>query len=140
MATTLYDFELSADCYALRLMLSILGVQYEAVAIDIYPGTDNQAEWFLKLNPAGTLPVLVAQDEGWAQLAKEGFAGKLMAMDKKRARMEKEGELKAQTHTVGSLNQAIAQSEQRIAQITSSYRSQLLNERPSIQESDRQMT
>jgi len=62
MATTLYDFELSADCYALRLMLSILGVQYEAVAIDIYPGTDNQAEWFLKLNPAGTLPVLVDED------------------------------------------------------------------------------
>ena len=83
----------------------------------------------VKASLESTLPVLVAQDEGWALLAKEGFAGKLMAMDKQRARMEKEGELKAQTHTVGSLNQAIAQSEQRIAQITSSYRSQLLNER-----------
>jgi membrane fusion protein, hemolysin D len=77
----------------------------------------------------GTLPVLVAQDEGWAQLAKEGFAGKLLAMDKKRARMEKEGELKAQTYTVASLAQSIAQAEQRIAQIGSTYRSGLLNER-----------
>jgi len=76
-----------------------------------------------------TLPVLVAQDEGWEQLAKEGFAGKLLAMDKKRARMEKEGELKAQTFNVASLQAAIAQAEQRRAQITSNYRSQLLNER-----------
>jgi hemolysin D len=76
-----------------------------------------------------TLPVLIAQDEGWEQLAKEGFAGKLLAMDKKRARMEKEGELRAQTFNVASLQAAIAQAEQRSAQITSSYRSQLLNER-----------
>lgn len=55
---TLYDFELSADCYAVRLMLSILGVSYETVSVDIYPGTDNQAEWFLKVNPLGSLPVL----------------------------------------------------------------------------------
>lgn len=55
---TLYDFELSADCYALRLMLGILGVRYETVAVDIYPGADNQAEWFLKVNPMGSLPVL----------------------------------------------------------------------------------
>ena len=59
---TLYDFELSAGCYAVRLMLSILRVRYETVAVDIYPGADNQAEWFVKLNPEGTLPVLV--DDG----------------------------------------------------------------------------
>jgi glutathione S-transferase len=59
---TLYDFELSADCYALRLMMGILAVGYETVAVDIYPGTDNRSEWFLALNPAGTLPVLVDED------------------------------------------------------------------------------
>jgi len=59
---TLYDFELSAGCYAVRLMLSILRVPYDTVAVDIYPGTDNRAEWFLKLDPAGTLPVMV--DDG----------------------------------------------------------------------------
>lgn len=56
---TLYDFELSAGCYAVRLMLSILGVAYETVSVDIYPGADNRAASFLKLNPDGTLPVLV---------------------------------------------------------------------------------
>ena len=60
---TLYDFELSAGCYAVRLMLNILGVPYETVAVDIYPGADNRADWFLKLNPDGTLPVLV--DDGF---------------------------------------------------------------------------
>lgn len=59
---TLYDFELSASCYAVRLMLSMLGVDYETVSVDIYPGADNQAQWFLALNPEGTLPVLV--DDG----------------------------------------------------------------------------
>jgi glutathione S-transferase len=56
---TLYDFELSAGCYAVRLMLSILGVPYETVAVDIYPGSDNRSDWFLKLSPEGELPVLV---------------------------------------------------------------------------------
>jgi glutathione S-transferase len=60
---TLYDFELSSGCYAVRLMLSILGVRYETVAVDIYPGEDNRADWFLKLSPDGTLPVLV--DDGF---------------------------------------------------------------------------
>jgi membrane fusion protein, hemolysin D len=87
-----------------------------------------------------TLPVLIAQDEGWEQLAKEGFAGKLMAMDKKRARMEKEGELRAQTYTVASLQAAIAQAEQRSAQITSNYRSQLLNERVEAEGEYRKLT
>jgi len=87
-----------------------------------------------------TLPVLVAQDEGWEQLAKEGFAGKLIALDKKRARMEKEGELRAQTYNVASLQAAIAQAEQRSAQITSNYRSQLLNERVQAEGENHKLT
>jgi len=83
---------------------------------------------------------LIAQDEGWDQLAKEGFAGKLMAMDKKRARMEKEGELRAQTHNVASLQAAIAQAQERTAQITSNYRSQLFNERIQAEGEFRKLT
>jgi HlyD family secretion protein len=94
----------------------------------------------LKLSLEQTLPVLIAQDEGWDQLAKEGFAGKLMAMDKKRARMEKEGELRAQTHNVASLQAAIAQAQERTAQITSNYRSQLLNERVQAEGEYRKLT
>jgi len=94
----------------------------------------------VKLSLEQTLPVLVAQDEGWEQLAKEGFAGKLMAMDKKRARLEKEGELRAQTHNVASLTAAIAQAQERTAQITSNYRSQLLNERVQAEGEYRKLT
>src|SRR3954447_384795 len=94
----------------------------------------------VKLSLEQTLPVLIAQDEGWEQLAKEGFAGKLMAMDRKRARLEKEGELRAQTHNVASLTAAIAQAQERTAQITSNYRSQLLNERVQAEGEYRKLT
>lgn len=55
----LYDFELSADCYRLRLMLQLLGVAFDTVPIDIWPGSENREEWFLALNPLGEVPVLV---------------------------------------------------------------------------------
>jgi glutathione S-transferase len=54
----LYDFELSADCYRVRLLLSILGQRYEAVPVDIFPGRQHEAEWFRKLSPEGEMPVL----------------------------------------------------------------------------------
>jgi hemolysin D len=101
----------------------------EQRALSAKAGEDLSSAQAVKLSLEQTLPVLIAQDEGWEQLAKEGFAGKLMAMDKKRARLEKEGELRAQTHNVASLTAAIAQAQERTAQITSNYRSQLLNER-----------
>jgi glutathione S-transferase len=62
MAITLYDFELSGNCYKLRLLMSILGVRYDVAPVDFYPGREHKSEWFLKLNPFGQLPVLV--DDG----------------------------------------------------------------------------
>ena len=76
-----------------------------------------------------TLPIFQEQEKGWDQLAKEGFAGKLMALDRKRSRIETEQELQAQTHNVESLKASIAQSTKRMAQITSNYQQQLHNER-----------
>ena len=76
-----------------------------------------------------TLPILQEQEKGWDQLAKEGFAGKLMVLDRRRSRIETEQELQAQTHNVESLKATIAQSEKRIAQIASNYQQQLQNER-----------
>src|SRR3954447_981227 len=63
-----------------------------------------------------------------------------MAMDKKRARLEKEGELRAQMHNVASLTAAIAQAQERTAQITSNYRSQLFNERVQAEGEYRKLT
>ena len=59
---TLYDFELSGNCYKLRLLMNILGVEYESHDVDFYPGRQHKADWFLKINPLGQLPVLV--DDG----------------------------------------------------------------------------
>ena len=36
--------------------MSILGVAYEIVPVDFYPGREHKADWFLKLNPLGQLP------------------------------------------------------------------------------------
>jgi glutathione S-transferase len=59
---TLYDFELSGNCYKLRLLMSILGIDYKIVPVDFYPGREHKSAAFLKLNPLGQLPVI--DDDG----------------------------------------------------------------------------
>ena len=59
---TLYDFELSGNCYKLRLLLSILKLPYDIVPVDYYPGRENRSDWFLRLNPWAQLPVLTDDD------------------------------------------------------------------------------
>lgn len=59
---TLYDFELSAECYAVRLMLAFTGLAHDIRPIDMFPGREQDEAWFRALSPAGTLPVLV--DDG----------------------------------------------------------------------------
>ena len=76
-----------------------------------------------------SVPIYRDQAESWDKLAKEGFAGRLLALDRRRTYVESEHDLKAQTQNVASLNALIPQSEKRIAQITSNYRQQLQNER-----------
>ena len=76
-----------------------------------------------------TLPLHKDQAESWDQLAKEGFAGRLLALEKQRVYIEGEQELRAQEHAIASLSASIEQSQKRIAQITSNYRQQLQNER-----------
>ncbi len=79
-----------------------------------------------------TVPIYREQAEGWNKLAREGFAGKLMAMDRQRQYIESTQDLKAQAHSIGSLNATIEQSQRRIAQLASGYRQQLQTERVEI--------
>ncbi len=72
-----------------------------------------------------TVPMYKETADGWTQLAKEGFAGKLLAQERVRQYIESEQDLKAQTRNVASLQAAITQAEKRLAQITSNYRQQL---------------
>lgn len=59
----LYNYELSANCYKQRLLLSILGLDYEAVTIEFFPGMEHKSEAFLEINPLGHIPVL--DDDGF---------------------------------------------------------------------------
>ena len=79
------------------------------------------------------LPHYQAQDQAFAKLARDGFAGSIMASDKQRERIEKEQELKTQAHLIESARASIAQSEKKLAQIESDYRRQLYSERNEIQ-------
>jgi glutathione S-transferase len=58
----LYDYILSADCYKIRLMLALLGREFEPVKINIHPGKQHRSAEFLSLNPRGRIPVL--EDDG----------------------------------------------------------------------------
>ena len=55
----LYDYELSGNCYKVRLLLSILRLDYQRQGVDFYPGREHKSTEFLRINPLGQLPVLV---------------------------------------------------------------------------------
>lgn len=76
-----------------------------------------------------TAPIYREQAEAWDRLAREGFAGRLLALDRERVRIENEQDLKSQERHVEGLRASIRQSEERLNQVTSSYRSQLQAER-----------
>ena len=54
----LYDYELSGNCYKVRLLLAFLGVRYKQELIEFYPSKQHKSPDFLKINPLGQLPVL----------------------------------------------------------------------------------
>ncbi len=57
----LYDLPLSGNCYKVRLLLSMLGLEYEKTPTDTTKGESQTAE-FRQLNPRGQIPVLVDGD------------------------------------------------------------------------------
>jgi glutathione S-transferase len=54
---TLYNMPLALNCYKVRLLLSLLGVEYTRHPIDLLKDEHKSPE-FLALNPFGQLPVL----------------------------------------------------------------------------------
>lgn len=63
MSIRFYNYVMSGNCYKFRLLASILGVDYESVAVDFHPGAEHKSEKLLRLNPAGTLPILQVGDQ-----------------------------------------------------------------------------
>ena len=51
----------SGNCYKIKLMLHLLGLEYEWKSVDILNG-DTQTPEFLEKNPNGKVPVLELED------------------------------------------------------------------------------
>ena len=75
------------------------------------------------------LPIYREQEAAFEKLTKEGYAGRMMYLEKQRDRIEKEQDLKAQEFTIESVSATIEQSRRRLAQLASNYRQSLQNER-----------
>jgi glutathione S-transferase len=54
---SLFDFQLSGHCHRVRLMMSLLGLPFDIVPVDLGGGEHKRAP-FLGVNPFGQVPVL----------------------------------------------------------------------------------
>ena len=55
---TLYGTPVSGNAYKVRLLLSLLGLEFDEINVNLMTG-ENRTESFLALNPRGQVPVLV---------------------------------------------------------------------------------
>lgn len=78
------------------------------------------------------LPHYRDQENAFEKLARDGYVGRLMESEKRRDRIEKEQDLRAQENLIASARATIVQSESRLAQIEADYRRQLLAERADV--------
>lgn len=58
---TLYEFGLSGNCHKVRLLLSLLGLQYQSKLLNS-ADREHKSDDFLRLNPFGQTPVLTDGD------------------------------------------------------------------------------
>ena len=58
----LYDLERSGNCYKIRLLLSLIGREYEKIPVNVN-ANENESPEFLALNPRGQVPVI--DDDGF---------------------------------------------------------------------------
>lgn len=58
MALVLYNYDLDENCYKVRLALSMLRLDHQTVAVNAFPGKEQETPPFLAMNPAGALPIL----------------------------------------------------------------------------------
>ncbi len=58
----LYDVGVSGNCYKVRLLISLLGIDCEMSPVDLYKSREHKSPEFLRLNPRGQVPVLTDGD------------------------------------------------------------------------------
>lgn len=60
----LYNYELSGNCYKVRLLLSFLKVHFQPVEVNFFPGKEHKSQWFIQtVNPLGQVPAI--DDDGF---------------------------------------------------------------------------
>lgn len=59
---TLYDYVLSGNCYKVRLLASLLGIELRYESVDFHPGKAHRSAEFKKINPLCELPVVRDKD------------------------------------------------------------------------------
>jgi len=59
---TLYDYLPSQNGWKVRVLLGLLGIPYRTRIVSIFEG-ESRTEAFLRLNPAGAVPVLELEDD-----------------------------------------------------------------------------
>lgn len=60
---TVYEYVLSANCYKVRLLLSMLDLEYRSIPVDFHPGKEHKGAEFRRINPMGHIPVI--DDDGF---------------------------------------------------------------------------
>ena len=57
----LYDYDASGNCFKVRLLLALLGREYERLPVDIFAG-DTLTDEYARVNPLRETPVLETDD------------------------------------------------------------------------------
>ena len=57
----LYMTEMSGNSFKVRVLASILGLDYESIRID-WENNEHKSDSFLKMNPRGQVPVMEIED------------------------------------------------------------------------------
>lgn len=86
-----------------------------------------------------TLPIAQRSAQAHQRLQADGFISQIAADDKQRQLLETQQDLRAQQAAVASLQAMLVNSEKKLAQLASGYRSDLLAERASIDAQQRRV-
>jgi hemolysin D len=76
-----------------------------------------------------TVPLLKKQSDAYTDMGKDGYVPRVQVLEKQREYVEKSQDLRAQESTVAGLAAAVKQAAKQLDQVTSKYRSDLMNER-----------
>ncbi len=139
----------AGDPVALFERISQQGIAHRQAYLDAIAGeralaeklrSDLQAALALQAKLEKTLPIIQRSAEAYEHLLGDGFISRIAADDKQRQLLETTQDLRAQQAAVASLRAMLVNSERKLAQLASGYRSELLAERASIDAQLRRVT